>query len=728
MIDLTGVTHNPILEEIVEVLCNKTQNTDRGFFRCEVAYFMAKMASSMGATIVTLDRGDIPVNVYAIALANSGFGKGFSVGIMEEEIMKGFKKRFIEDTLPIISEKNHWVLANERAVRKNSDPAEEFEKVSKEYARTGAFIYTFAEGTTEGVKQFRNKLIMANCGALSLQIDEIGSNLLGVTDMLTLFLELYDQGRVKAKLTKNTNDNVRFEELEGKTPTNMLLFGTPSKLFDGGAIENEFYSMLEIGYARRCLFGFGPPKSGAAHVQTGEEIYDRLIAPQNDAQVAKFANHFHDLADIGFFGWKMVVEREVGIRLMEYKVECDLMAAEMPEHLEMQKVELTHRYFKALKVAGAYAFVDKSNEIELDHLMQAILLVEESGASLQTILKREKTYVKLAKYIADCNEEVTHADLMSGVTYYPKSQAPRNDMLNLAMAWGYKNNVIIKKTFNDGIEFFKGEKLLETDLSKMMFTYSEHWAYNYEPSDPHLAFDQLHLLTQQPGLNYCNHAFKLNHRCEENTIPGFNMLILDVDGGIPVKVVHDLLSETKFMTCDTKRSTETENRFRLIIPINYVLELDKKDYSELVSDVIAWLPFKITDVEIDDASKQRSKKWLTCDTGSYHINDVGAELFDILPFIPKTSINEAYRKEFKGVKDLDNLERWFAQRIATGNRNNQMIKFALALVDSGLPLIEVSRAVHSFNLKLSEPMDAARIDSTIMTTVGKRYAKTGVVI
>jgi len=96
MIDLTGVTHHPAVEELVEVLCNKTQNTDRGFFRTEVAYFLGKMASNMRALIVTKDRGEIPVNIYALALATSGFGKGHSVHVIENEFMKGFKKRFRE--------------------------------------------------------------------------------------------------------------------------------------------------------------------------------------------------------------------------------------------------------------------------------------------------------------------------------------------------------------------------------------------------------------------------------------------------------------------------------------------------------------------------------------------------------------------------------------------------------------------------------------------------------
>ena len=77
----------------------------------------------------------------------------------------------------------------------------------------------------------------------------------------------------------------------------------------------------------------------------------------------------------------------------------------------------------------------------------------------------------------------------------------------------------------------------------------------------------------------------------------------------------------------------------------------------------------------------------------------------------------------QAVESLDNLERWFAQRMATGNRNNQMIKFALALVDSGMDLITISKQVHSFNSKLSNPMTESEIDSTILTTVAKRFQR-----
>jgi hypothetical protein len=713
--DLDQVQHHPALEEIVDVLCTKTQNMDRGFFRAEVAYFLGKMASSMRAVVVTRDRGEVPVNIYSLALATSGYGKGHSINIVEDEFLAGFKRRFTEDTFQVLSEAKLWEIANERAARHSSNQDEEHEKLKGEFKRLGSFPFTFDSGTTPAVKQLRQKLLMANCGSINMQIDEIGSNLIKETEVLTVFLELYDQGKVKLKLTKNTNDNQRGDELDGKTPTNMLLFGTPSKLLDGSQTEEQFYSFLETGYARRCLFGYGQHQRASKQLSP-EEVFARLTRPDNAAAVSRWANHFHSLADPAMFGWKMTLEDDVAIELLRYKIACEHAAEELAEHEDIRKAEISHRYFKALKLAGAYAFVDKSTEVELDHLRAAIKLVEESGTAFQTILNREKSYVKLAKYIAAVGTEVTHADLHEALPFYKSGQAQRNEMMTLAAAWGYKKHIIIKKTFVDGIEFFQGETLKESNLNEISVSYSNHWAYNY--LEEKVPFDQLHVLTQAPGMHWTNHRFKggalgQGHRAEENVVAGFNLVVLDVDGGVSLATVHELLKDYKFLTYTTKRHTEQENRFRLILPINYHLELDAAEYKEFMNSVMAWLPFKT-----DDGANQRARKWESCDKGTHHYND--GELLDALDFIPKTSRNESYRQATQQLGSLDNLERWFAQRMAAGNRNNQMIRYALTLVDSGMVLIDVRRQVHAFNAKLSEPLSEQELDSTVLVTAAKR--------
>ena len=165
------------------------------------------MAATMRAVIKTKDRGDIPVNLYALALATSGFGKGHSVNIIETQFLGEFRKIFMEDTFNILSQQNLFKLAMERAVLSGLPEEDEKDKLDKEFSQAGAYPFTFDSGTGPAVKQLRHKLLLSSCGAINLQIDEIGSNLVGNTEVLNVYLELYDQGMVKAKLTKNTNEN-----------------------------------------------------------------------------------------------------------------------------------------------------------------------------------------------------------------------------------------------------------------------------------------------------------------------------------------------------------------------------------------------------------------------------------------------------------------------------------------------------------------------------------------
>jgi hypothetical protein len=74
MRDLETLTFHPTSEKIVNLLCEKTQNTDPKFFRIMVAYYLCKMSASMRVKVLSKDRGKIPINLYAINLGISGIG------------------------------------------------------------------------------------------------------------------------------------------------------------------------------------------------------------------------------------------------------------------------------------------------------------------------------------------------------------------------------------------------------------------------------------------------------------------------------------------------------------------------------------------------------------------------------------------------------------------------------------------------------------------------------
>lgn len=714
--------HHPAMSELVDLLCHRTGNVNRDFFQAEVAYFLSLIPSSMRATIVSPERGDIPINIYSIALATSGFGKGHSVSLLED-VIGDFRQLFTGRVFNDVAEAALYDLAVDIAAAKGGSEDEEKAHLEADFRRQGHAPFIFDSGTGPAVKQLRYKLLLARAGAINFQMDEIGSNIVGNTEVINILLELYDLGRIKTKLVKNTAENERGIDLVGATPANMLMFGTTSKLFDGSKTEEEFYGFLETGYARRCFFGMGKPETFSATINP-EDVYDGLVSKNRSQALMKWKQKFAKFADTRFYNLKIDVPKTVGVELISYRLHCEMQANALPEHEVIQKAELSHRYFKALKLAGIYAFLDESTDITKENLRQAFKVAEESGKSFATLLKRERNFVRLAKYIAESGVTLTHADLVEDLPYYPSSTTPRREIMDLAMAWGVGNHVVIKKNVISGVDFFTGSTLEETDLNKIKFSFSDHFASNYEPMEKPL--DQMPKLLSAPNMHWCNHWFEGDHRKEENVQEGFNALVVDIDGherdkegavvrkGIRLEALHELMKEYTFITATTKRHTDEEHRFRLIMPANYVLKLDKDDYREFMNSFLLWLPF-----QSDETANQRAKKWMTHENSQVHVHK-GTSLVNVLPFIPKTKQNTEYTAQIADLGRLDHLERWFLNNMEVGNRNNNLLNFAMMLVDAGASYDVIKGKVNTLNEQSLSPLKKDEVETTVLKSVASK--------
>ncbi len=718
------VPHHKAMSELVDLLCHRTGNVNRDFFQAEVAYFLGLIPSSMRATINSPERGEIPINIYSIGLATSGFGKGHSVSIMEE-VLSDFREDFMRTTFGQIADTELWDLAVAIAAAKGGDEQQEHEAIVSDFKKQGHAPFLFDSGTGPAVKQLRYKLLLSSVGAINFQMDEIGSNLVGNTEVLNTLLELYDLGKIKPKLVKNTPDNERGLDITGSTPSNVLMFGTSSKLFDGAKIEEEFYSFLATGYARRCFFGIGKPPATIASIKP-EDVYNSLVTKNQSVTLSRWRAFLGKFADPQYHKQQLDVPKQAGVELVAYRLQCEGLANEMPEHEEIRKAELSHRYFKVLKLAGVYAFLDESQDVTVTHIQQAIKVAEESGKSFEKLLTRERNFVRLAKYISCSPDNLTHADLVEDLPYYPTSTVARREMMDLAMAWGVSNHVVITKNVVQQVEFFSGSTLEETDLNNLKFSYSDHFAADYMSVEQPL--DKLPKLLGAPGLHWANHSFQGEHRAEDKAIPGFNLLVVDIDGherdkdgaiikkGPTLESVHALLADYTFITATTKRHTEDEHRFRLIMPTNYILKLEKDDYKEFMNSFLLWLPFKS-----DPSANQRSKKWLTHDESEIHVNR-GPQMVDVLPFIPKTKQNTEYVKQVADLSNLDNLERWFLNHMDLGSRNNTLHSYAMMLKDAGLGFDDLEKKVYSLNDQSSAPLKKDEIQETILKSVAQKMS------
>ena len=177
--------HHPAMSELVDLLCYRTGNVNRTFFQAEVAYFLGLVPSSMRATIDSPERGDIPVNIYSIALATSGFGKGHSVSLMED-VISAFRDEFTKVVFPQVAEDSLYAMAVDIAAAKGGDEDEEKAILLTDFKKQGHAPFIFDSGTGPALKQLRYKLLLARLGSINFQMDEIGSNILGNVEVINI--------------------------------------------------------------------------------------------------------------------------------------------------------------------------------------------------------------------------------------------------------------------------------------------------------------------------------------------------------------------------------------------------------------------------------------------------------------------------------------------------------------------------------------------------------------
>lgn len=714
MTDYSNYPFHPTMEKIVDILKRKTQNQDPSFFRLMVSYQFSKVASMMRTRVQLADDQIVPCNMYAINLAPSGSGKGHSMNILEEDVIAGFRQYFLEKTFPLLAEKRILKLAHQRSIRDGTDPDLEKDRAQAEFEEHGPLLFAFDSGTGAAIKQMRAKLLMAAAGSMNFEMDEIGSNLTGNTEVLNHYLELFDTGKIKQKLVKNTRDNMRSEDLFGMTPTNMLLFGTPTKLLNGYKLEDEFYEMLETGYARRCFFAFSRFRKGAEN-SSPEDLYKLYHDKSTSRYLVTLKDRFTQLANPAVFNQCLQMKKDVMLAWYEYRIDCNKRASKLSEYHEVRKAEIVHRYFKVAKLAAVYAFIDKSAYITMDHLHYAIAMAEQSGEALKNILNRERAHVKLCNYICSIGKELTQADLIEDLPFYKGSEMAKREMLSLATAHGYKNGMYITSEIIDGIQFLAGKKVEETDLERVKLSFSTHYTEGYRNQE--VPFDKLHKLIASKGYHWVNHFLREGYRDEEHVTGDANLIVLDVENSIDIPTAKLLLKDYCWLLHETKSHTPTAHRFRIIMPVSHHFELNKSDYRDFMRNIYEWLPF-----DVDTATHDRCRKWLTWN-GNYWYNK--GQLLETLQFIPKTKKADERKQLLANQTNLTALERWSLNQAGRGNRNHTLARYAFTLVELGHTFDAIRAQVLDMNQKLDEPLDDAEIHSTILTTVNKRIAQRG---
>ena len=695
---------NAVHANILDILQRRMTNKNEGFFSNLVLYKLSQMASNMHATVSFAGGSKIPVNAYVLNLAESGFSKGKALRFLEDDIFIDFKEKFTE-TVMIDRPKAVISAAAEEIALISGDRPDLIENdLWRRITELPKYVYAFGSGTTvEGLKGMMTKLSMTRTGAVSIEIDEIGSNLTGNKEVMDTLLETWDMGLAKNKL-KLTQSN---DEILHSVPTNLLMFGTPAKLFDGSKTEEELMSFLDIGYARRLLFGY--VKDRGKRLTAAERI-DQLTDITLSTTIENIKTELGMLADTSKFGIEHELTADANIVLFTYQEECEKKAEDFKSHEDIQKTEMEHRYFKALKIAGVYAFIDGSTQVTDQHVKDAIEVVEKSGEQFREMMHKDKAYVRLAKYIAEQDgSAVTLADFHTDLKFFKGTEGQKREMITLAKAWAASNNIVITEKTSNDITYFSGETIQETELNRLIVSTSIQFSDGYKP---HYGEWENFKKMAKMDINFCTHHFKDEHRSDENVLKPFNLLVLDVEKSITLDMAMHLLAEYKGLYYTTKRHSETDHRFRVILPLSKTLNLSVEDHKKFYKNVFEWLPFAVDEVA------HPSAKWQCYSTAKVFENE-GEKLFDPTLFLPNTMRERETKDRLKKFSNNTNkLERHILT--TTEGRNNALLKLALVHVDKGHDEDTVETLILATNSKLDEPLSESEIRQTIMKTVRRK--------
>lgn len=739
--------YHPLTEDIRNMLEAKLINNSSNYFRMVISFYLAQIATNMKAHVTNRLLGNLQLNLFVTSLMESGGGKSQTTNFLENEIICDFRKNFLEVTFEAQAKVKLDEQINNEKILNNLDDKKAYDKVMSEWNTLGTVAYSFRDGTSAAYQQMYSKLQLADIGALSLVVDEIGTNLQksSLKEIIDLGLEAYDC-KIKQKLLKNGSDNKRSAERFNPVPSNFLWFGTPTRLFDGTSTEDTFIELLITGYARRMLFGWGEKPEYDDNI-TGDEIRKMQLSKTSTLTPTAIRDMLCKLSSPAFYDMNIELQEPEEALAYDYKAWCEQRAKKITTYdksNEAYKLELTDRMFKAVKLAGVYAFIDQTSNITKEQLLAAIKVVEDSGKCLKKILNRDPKFVRLAKFLVDRDNE-GKGFTRSGLTilpYFPDSKAKQDELINLACEWGYDNDINIALYKEGRFDKFKGNTLKETDLNQLILSYScdsdqsnikSYDSFRRSFADGYqnvvIPFAKLSLfssngLDNSNIIDWCTHHLKIGtdgygHRDNKNVLPKFNLVVIDIDGkhgySTNIKAAQEILKDMVYFLHTTKsHQLNGQDCYRIIIPLKYSLELDEATYKQFTLNVLQYFPF----VGVDYGTNDYSRKWTSHNGISYQ--NLNGELFDPRPFIPNTHRNEDRILNNKKYKDCDAISRWFLSQIEVGDRNNNLFKYGAFLLDSGLKVEEVEQKVIDLNNKLENPLTEDEIANTIIRSLYNR--------
>jgi hypothetical protein len=687
------------------------------------------------SSLITTEDHLAPANYYGVTFLPSGGGKDRPVSIIDKNIINNIREDFKKKAHEEFKAKKELVLKKAEELYPGKDSSARKEYIKDNMPR---FLNDrMSDATPEGMNDTRKAFQMTNWGGTFLKVSEFGDFILSDRadrkDLLSLLKDIWEFGDSEAKNIKADKEPVSISGV----PHSALLQTSVEELTDGKG-RQRFMAFSNTGLARRCFLVYPEqmPNSDeklSVRERAVKEIEEQERALELTKQYREHFEHSYRATQRrSVYGAENVyaMDADADMYLREYRIICRDKSSSMTHEGETSglRTEIENRWSKVLRLSGLiamFAHPDDKKVYQQD-VESAVSFAEQAGEQIARfyeatsqgdadklfeffVARQGETFTKMQLREAALTDRRTFSDWFDKA--YPLCQ-------ELALDAGYH---LVKEVKERGRQEYTLTRIEDTKDQILISVGDSNnkTETSFEPTK--LDFSKMHEITGQDKA-WSSAKFKDNHRSDDDAVGGVELVTLDVDDGMTVEEVKEVLRQHKLKALiSTTKSHQVEkdgkpacDRFRVVIPLKYKWVGNKQEYSDFIKGVVAKLG-----IPSDPATKNISRLWFGNPKQQYWYTEGDSmNYFQYTPaFDEKPRQIVQYRD---GSKGNAGMVRFYTENYQKyGGRNNTLyIASQFFKNDKGLPVSEVIMLLEQINTQFPEPLDEREIRSTIYKSNG----------
>ena len=682
-----------MIERMVTLLSGKDNEKDiKNYTKLVSLFGISSIANGVRCNIVIpTDLEEMPINLFGIGMGGSGISKTKTVN---------YVTTWMDDAWNDIKK-----LGNENLELMNPFDTEELGDLTKDGI---TLANTYKSMTDASLLKLLRVLDLVDYSSVNYVVDEIGSVLGRDYELLSsTVLEIYDRGKTSVNLRASS----KVKKANNPIPMCMLAFGSPHLLFESDAnTEKMFIDLLQAGFARRTIF---------VNVTTAINKYNLVVDDTNRAEIEAVKQRFRDI--VSKYDHKTLsLTSEAKQLYLKYSDDNTIESSEISEYKSIQKIYAKSKSWLALKLSGVVAVSNLHDDVTKEDFEYAMEVIEDSYLDLVSLLNRPDKYEIVVNYLLEQGTTESEYTLTKDLPFYKEIKNKRQ-FLELAKGYAFNNNITLQIQDKHNVTFYSARGKVKTDLEKpLMFSYSSHITEGYYTND-NVLWKDFHKVVSRPDVCYSAHSFKDGYRSKDNTITGFQLIILDIDNDVDLETAKVLFNDYTYLIATTKSHQVDKkgiicDRFRIVLPMEYALDLEPETYSKMMKNLFADLP-----IEVDTVCSDSSRFYYGAE-GQYFYNE--GVLINCDKYVDYTNEKELYDKEGAKLskKNINGISQYIIRNQHNG-RNSSLLKLSLLLIDKGYSHQECKDEITRVNNQFDNPLSLHELERTIFKTLSKKEEK-----